>query len=140
MLSRFLAPLTDSVYTALRIVVGLMFAFHGMQKVFGILSKFQPPVGSQLWIGGVIELVTGLMIAVGFLTVWAAFLASGTMAVAYIQFHWKFAFNSSFFPTINEGELALIYAFVFLYIACRGPGGCSLDGKREAGGDDKART
>ncbi len=67
MLSRLLHPLTDSVYATLRIIVGLLFAFHGLQKVFGILSQFQPPVGSQLWIGGVIELVTGLMIACGFL-------------------------------------------------------------------------
>ena len=129
MLSRLLHPLTDPVYATLRIIVGLLFAFHGLQKVFGVLSQFQPPVGSQLWIGGVIELVTGLMIAFGFLTVWAAFLASGTMAVAYTQFHWKFAFGSSFFPVVNEGELALLYALVFLFIACRGAGPASVDSK-----------
>ena len=129
MLSRLLHPFTDSVYATLRIIVGLLFAFHGLQKVFGILSQFQPPVGSQLWIGGVIEIVTGLMIACGFLTVWAAFLASGTMAVAYAQFHWKFAFGGSFFPAVNEGELALVYALLFLYIACRGAGPASVDSK-----------
>ena len=110
-----------------------MFAFHGMQKVFGVLTENQPPVGSQLWIGGVIELVAGLMIAFGLLTVWAAFLASGTMAVAYVQFHWKLAFDSQFFPGVNRGELALVYAFLFLFFACRGAGVASIDGRRARG-------
>jgi len=114
----------------MRIVVGLLFAFHGIQKLFGVLTEYQPPIASQLWIGGVIELVTGFLIAFGFLTVWAAFLASGTMAVAYLQYHWKFNFGASFFPTINQGELALVYAFLFLYIACRGAGVASIDGRR----------
>jgi putative oxidoreductase len=130
MLGRALTPLTEPVYAALRIVVGLLFAIHGVQKVFGLLTEQQPPVGSQLWIGGVIELVAGLLIAVGFMTVWAAFISSGTMAVAYIQFHWKFAFGEAFFPVINRGELAVVYAFVFLLIACRGAGIASIDGKR----------
>ena len=78
------------------------------------------PLFSQAWIGGVIELVTGLAIAVGVRTTWAAFLASGTMAVAYIQFHWKLDFGSGFLPAVNGGEPALLYALLFLYIACRG--------------------
>lgn len=135
MLSRLLAPLTENVYAALRIVVGLLFAFHGVQKVFGVMSEFQPPVGSQLWIGGVIELVTGLLIAAGLLTTWAAFLASGTMAVAYAQFHWKFAFGSAFFPGVNKGELAVVYAFLFLFIACRGAGRASIDARLQRGAD-----
>jgi putative oxidoreductase len=130
MLDRFLAPATEPVYAAMRIITGLLFATHGVQKVLGLLTENQPPVGSQLWIGGVIELVAGLLIAVGFLTAWSAFLASGTMAVAYIQFHWKFAFGSAFFPVVNRGELALVYAFVFLFIACRGAGIFSIDGRR----------
>lgn len=131
MLSNALASATEPVYAALRIVTGLLFAVHGLQKVFGVLSdRPAQEVGSQLWIGGVIELVAGLLIAVGLLTVWAAFLASGTMAVAYIQYHWKFAFGESFFPVINRGELAVVYAFVFLFIACRGAGSASLDGRR----------
>ena len=128
MLTRILTPLTEPVYAALRVVAGLLFAFHGIQKVLGLLTDKQPPVGSQLWIGGAIELVAGLMIAAGFLTVYAAFLSSGTMAVAYTQFHWKFAFDAGFFPIVNRGELAVIYAFLFLYIACRGAGIASIDG------------
>jgi putative oxidoreductase len=133
MLTNLLAPAQERVYSIMRIVTGLLFAIHGMQKVFGILTENQPPVGSQLWIGGVIELVAGLLIAVGFLTSWAAFISSGTMAVAYAQFHWKFAFDSAFFPVINRGELAVVYAFVFLYIACKGGGSCSIDGARASG-------
>ncbi len=133
MISRMLAPQTENVYAALRIIVGVLFAIHGIQKIFGVLTEYQPPVGSQLWIGGVIELVTGLLIAVGFLTRWSAFLASGTMAVAYVQFHWKFAFGSAFFPVVNKGELAVVYAFLFLFIACRGAGKASVDARLGAG-------
>lgn len=88
----------DQAYAVMRIVMGLLFAFHGMQKIFGVLSQHPAPaVGSQIWIGGVIELVGGLLIAVGFQTRWAAFLSSGTMAVAYFQFHWKFQMVLIFF-------------------------------------------
>ena len=115
-----LAKHADQVYALLRIVTGFMFAFHGVQKIFGVLSEFQPPVGSQVWIGGLIELIGGVLVMIGFQTRWAAFLASGTMAVAYFQFHWKFQIGSAFFPTINKGELAALYCFVFLLIASRG--------------------
>ncbi|MBI3999729.1 MAG: DoxX family protein [Candidatus Omnitrophica bacterium] len=115
-----LSKYTDQAYALLRIVAGFMFSFHGMQKILGILSEFQPAVGSQLWFGGLIELVAGLLILTGFKTRWAAFLASGEMAVAYFQFHWKFQFGSLFFPAINKGEPAVLYCFIFLFIACRG--------------------
>lgn len=127
MLARILGPKTDVVYTLVRIVAGLMFGFHGLQKIFGLWSDFQPPFGSQLWVGGVIELVTGAAIALGAFTTWAAFLASGEMAVAYVQFHWKLALGANFFPGVNKGELALLYAVLFLFIACRGAGPWSLD-------------
>jgi len=130
MLDRWLNPVQEPVYAVMRVVTGLLFFFHGAQKVFGVLRESQPPVGSQLWIGGVIEVVAGLLIAAGLMTVFAAFLASGTMAVAYIQFHWKFALDSNFFPAVNNGELAVLYAFLFLYIACKGAGIASLDARR----------
>lgn len=110
----------DHAYALMRIMAGFMFAFHGVQKILGIFSKYQPEVGSQLWFGGLIELVCGLAIMVGFQTHAAAFLSSGTMAVAYFQFHWKFQMSEMFFPTMNKGELAALYCFVFLFIACRG--------------------
>lgn len=116
-----LASFSDTAYALMRIVIGLLFAFHGMQILFGILSQYpQPPVGSQTWIGGVIELAGGLLVAAGFQTRLAAFLCSGTMAVAYFQFHWKFQMDSNFFPAVNQGELSVLYCFVFLVIACRG--------------------
>ena len=125
---KLLAKYENQAYALLRIVTGLMFAFHGMQKIFGLLSDHpQPPVGSQIWIGGIIELAGGLLVFLGSQTRLAAFLASGTMAVAYFQFHWKFQMGDKFFPAINEGELAVLYCFVFLVIACRGAGTWGLD-------------
>ena len=127
LLDRALDPHSEHVYVILRALVGVLLAFHGMQKVFGLLAEQQPPVMSQLWVGGVIELAAGAFIAAGFFTRWAAFLASGTMAVAYFQFHWKFQFDANFFPAVNHGELAVIYCFVFLYVACKGAGRWSVD-------------
>ncbi len=133
MLTKFLRPKADVAYTLLRIVSGLMFSFHGMQKILLVLPDArQPPiaVGTQLWFGGMIELVCGLAIALGLFTSCAAFLASGTMAVAYVQFHWKFDFGANFFPGVNQGEPALLYSFLFLYIACRGGGKGSFDQRK----------
>jgi len=113
-------------YAALRIVTGFAFSLHGWQKMFGVLGK--PPADEgQMAIGGVIELVCGTLIALGVLTRAMAFLASGTMAVAYIQFHWKLAFDDRFFPVVNGGELALVYCFLFLAFCMRGAGQVSID-------------
>jgi putative oxidoreductase len=132
MMKNTLGPFSDRFYALLRVMAGLMFAFHGLQKLFGLFAAHQPAVGSQLWIGGVIELVTGVAIAIGFFTSPAAFLASGTMAVAYIQFHWKLSGGSQLLPAVNQGELALLYSFLFLFIAGRGAGPWSVDGRRRA--------
>ena len=126
----FLGKYSDHAYALMRIVTGLMFSFHGFQKIFGLLMESRPPMGSQLWFGGLIELICGLLVFLGFQTCWAAFLASGEMAVAYFQFHWRFQFGEKFFPTINGGELAVLYSFVFLYIACRGGVIWCLDKKK----------
>jgi putative oxidoreductase len=109
-------------YTALRIVSGAMFAMHGAQKILGAFSPpSRPPFGSQMWFGGMIELVAGALIAVGFFTRCAAFLASGMMAVAYCQFHWKFQLAGwAWVPLVNHGELAVVYCFLFLFIWTRG--------------------
>jgi putative oxidoreductase len=79
-----------------------------------------------MWIGGLIELICGIMVMVGLGTRMAAFVASGEMAVAYVQFHWKFRMGALLLPGINQGELALLYCFVFFYIACYGSGQYSL--------------
>ena len=117
----------DHAYALLRIVTGFLFLFHGAQKILGVLSNGQPPVGSQLWFGGIIELIGGLLVMLGFQTRVAAFLCSGTMAVAYVQFHWKFQIGPGLFPAINKGELALLFSLIFLLIACRGGVKWSID-------------
>ncbi len=124
-----LAKYSNQAYALMRIVTGFMFLFHGVQKIFGILADFQPPIGSQHWFGGIIELICGLLVMIGLQTRWAAFLASGTMAVAYFQFHWQFRLGSEFFPAVNKGELAALYCFVFLCIACHGGVTWCLDKK-----------
>ncbi len=126
---KWLEKYADYTYALLRIMAGFMLSFHGAQKILGVLSEFQPPVGSQLWIGGIIELLGGLAVMLGFQARIAAFLCSGMMAVAYFQFHWKFQIGPNLFPAINKGELAALYCFVFLYIACRGGVKWSLDKK-----------
>ena len=103
-----------------------MLLFHGLQKLFGeFTTKAPPALWTQAWFGGVIELVGGVLIATGLFTRPAAFLASGTMAVAYWQFH--ALAKGSVLPIINGGELAALYCFVFLFILARGGGPVSLD-------------
>lgn len=119
---QWLSKYTEYSYALLRIISGAIFLFHGLQKIFGVLTENQPPIGSQLWIGGMIELICGIAIVIGFRTRWVACVASGTMAVAYFQFHWKFQFGPQFFPAVNGGDAAILYCLVFLYIACRGSG------------------
>lgn len=126
-LEKVLAPHAERVFAALRILSGLLMALHGAQK-FGFLGTFVPPAGSQLWFGAWIEVIGGLLVALGLWAVPAAFVVSGTMAVAYVQFHWKLQLGTGFFPGQNKGELALVYCFLFLYIACHGAGLASLDG------------
>jgi putative oxidoreductase len=117
---KWLDKFANESYALMRIMAGFMFSFHGVQIVFGAFSASRPPIGSQVWVGGVIELLAGLAVMLGFQTRVAAFLGSGTMAVAYFQFHWKFQFGPNVFPALNQGELAVLYSFVFLFIACRG--------------------
>ena len=125
---KFLEKFTEPAYALMRIVTGFMFGFHGVQILFGVLLPMpKPPVGSQAWIGGIIELICGLAVMLGLQTRLAAFLASGTMAVAYFQFHWKFQLGSQIFPAVNNGELSALYSFLFLFIACRGAGKWGLD-------------
>jgi putative oxidoreductase len=117
-----LQSFSDVAYLLLRIASGLLFACHGAQKLFGVLGGHQPPVGSQLWFAGVIEFVGGLLMAAGVYASPAAFLASGEMAVAYFQAHAP----KAPFPIQNGGELAVVYCFLFLYVATRGGGRWSL--------------
>jgi putative oxidoreductase len=114
--------LVEPTYSLLRFFAGALFACHGAQKLFGALGG-QVADSALMKFGGVIEFVGGLLIAFGLLTPWAAFLASGMMAVAYFKAHAP----GHFFPIINKGELAVVYAFLFLFIFAYGGGRYSLD-------------
>jgi len=127
---KLLEKYTDHAYALMRIMAGFMFSLHGVQKILGLMTDRQTELFTQAWFGGMIELVGGLLILVGFQTRFAAFLASGTMAVAYIQFHWKFQLGEQFFPVVNRGELAALYCFVFLFITTRGAVKWGLDRTR----------
>jgi putative oxidoreductase len=129
-LTKLLGPHTERIYAVLRIVAGFMFVFHGLQKLFGLWTKSTPPMWSQTWFGGILELVLGTLICIGAFTRVAAFLASGMMAVAYFQFHWKLEIGDRILPIVNRGELAVLYCFVFLFIAARGAGVWSVDARR----------
>jgi len=120
----FLGRFAPQIYALLRIVAGLLFAQHGAQKLFGVLGGQQVSITSQFGLAGVIELVGGLMIAAGVLTSLVAFIASGEMAVAYFQAHAP----RGLWPVQNGGELAVLYCFIFLYIAARGNGSWSIQG------------
>ncbi len=114
-------------YAILRIVAGLMFAMHGSQKLMGVPGEKDPvDIASLIGIAGIIELIAGLLIAFGLFTVIAAFIASGQMAVAYFMAHAP----RHLLPIINEGELAVVYCFLFLFIATYGAGIWSVDAAR----------
>jgi putative oxidoreductase len=121
-MERVLGRFAPQIYALLRIVAGVLFACHGVQKLFGLLGGTPVVLASQLGLAGVIELVGGLMIATGFFASIAAFVACGEMAFAYFTAHAP----RSLFPIMNGGELAVIYCFLFLYISARGSGVWSL--------------
>ena len=122
-----LGRFAPQIYALLRMVSGLLFAVHGAQKLLGVLGGQQVPIMSQFGLAGVIELVGGLMIAAGMFASLAAFVASGEMAVAYFQAHAP----KAFWPVQNGGELAVLYCFVFLYVAARGNGTWSVQGGKK---------
>src|SRR5215216_5622295 len=118
-MERFLGKYSPYFYALLRIVAGVMFAMHGAQKLFGWPGNRPPmPISSLAGVAGIIELVCGVLIATGLLTGYAAFIASGEMAVAFFKQHAPGGLN----PILNQGELAVLYCFLFLYMASRGSG------------------
>ncbi len=128
-----LASHKDSAYAVLRIVAGFLFFCHGAQKILGLMGGTQRELFSLMGLAGVIELVGGLMIMVGFLTGIAAFLSSGQMAVAYFMAH-QFRTDDAgmmlgWWPIENRGELAVLYCFLFLFVAMAGAGKWSVDNR-----------
>jgi len=122
-MDRVLGKFSEWVYAFMRLVVGLLFACHGAQKLFGALGG-QSQLGDPLMAtAGVIEFFGGALVALGLFAGYAAFLCSGLMMVAYFKAHAP----NGFWPIVNHGELAVVYCFVFLYIASRGSGRLSVD-------------
>jgi putative oxidoreductase len=118
-----LSKYENQLYAILRIVAGFLFLWHGSQKLFDF-----PPVGMVMppfivWIAGPIEFFGGILIMIGLMTRWAAFIACGEMAFAY----WSSHAMGAILPILNHGELALLYCFLFLFISAKGPGMLSID-------------
>jgi len=125
-MQRFLERHQGTLYAILRGAAGFLFACHGAQKVLGLFGGASGVPPALLWSAGLIELVGGTLIALGLFTRWAAFVCSGQMAVAYFTAHQ----GRALFPIQNGGELAALYAWLFLFIAARGSGSLSLDARR----------
>ncbi|WP_257463265.1 DoxX family protein [Archangium lipolyticum] len=125
----FLKPHAERIYALLRIMAGFMFTLHGLQKLFGLFGGV--PAGAPPFIvygAGSIEFVGGVLVALGLFAAPAAFISSGTMAVAYFIGH--AIPKGNILPNVNQGELAALYCFVFLYIAAHGSGIWSVDAAR----------
>lgn len=117
------------LYAVLRIVAGFLFMFHGLQKILGMFGGQAVAVGMwPLWYAGIIELVGGILILIGLFARPVAFICSGEMAAAYFMAHQP----KGTWPIQNQGELAALYCFLFLYIAARGAGIWSADAARRS--------
>jgi putative oxidoreductase len=123
---KLLVNYASQVYAILRIVVGLLFLCHGLQKVFGLFGGTAVPLFSLLGVAGITEIIGGALITLGFSTGTVAFILSGEMAFAYFMGH----FPASFWPIQNQGEPAVLFCFIFLYMATQGSGIWSLDAAR----------
>jgi len=122
-MERWLGKHSEVCYTVMRIVVGLLFACHGAQKLFGVLGGQNIPSTPLIITAGIIEFVGGGLVALGLFAGYAAFVASGEMAVAYFHAHAA----GGFWPIVNQGELAVLNCFIFLYLASKGSGRLSVD-------------
>lgn len=123
----FMRPYATHTYAMLRIVTGFLFLWHGTQKLLSVPMPPPPQIPSfVIAIAGPIELIGGTLVMIGLFTGWAAFLCSGLMAFAY----WMAHGTQALLPIQNMGELAVLYCFVFLYIASHGPGIWSVDATR----------
>ncbi|HXU07477.1 MAG TPA: DoxX family protein [Blastocatellia bacterium] len=124
-MEKWLGKYSNFFYALLRIVAGGLFACHGAQKLFGVLGGTKQ-TEMLMQAAGVIEFVGGILIAAGLFTSIVAFIAAGEMAVAYFTRHAP----GGVWPIVNRGELAVLFCFVFLFIASRGSGILSIDALR----------
>ena len=123
----YLSNYSPQSYAAMRIVVGFLFLCHGTQKLFAFPSPMPPGVPAFITYGaGSIELIAGTLVMIGLFTSWASFIASGEMAVAYWMAHGP----KAPLPIQNNGELAVLFCFVFLFISTQGSGIWGIDAAR----------
>ena len=122
-MERWLGKYAEFVYAIMRMVIGLLFACHGASKLFGAFGGESQLSNPLMATAGVIEFFGGGLVCLGLQAGYAAFLASGTMAVAYFMAH----ASGGFWPIVNKGEMAVLYCFIFLYIASKGSGRLSVD-------------
>jgi putative oxidoreductase len=125
-MAKFMSFLNNQTYAAMRMVAGFLFLWHGSQKLFGFpvpAPEGMPPFIT--YIAGPIELIGGTLVAIGLYTRYAAFLCSGLMAFAY----WMVHGTKALLPIQNQGEMAALYCFVFLFIATQGSNTWGLDKK-----------
>ena len=126
----FMSKYCPQCYALMRVVAGFLFLWHGCQKLFGFPSGM--PAGVPpfiIYVAGPIELIGGILIMIGLFTHWVAFITSGQMAFAY----WMAHGTKALLPLQNDGELAALYCFVFLFIAAQGGGIWSVDSLMDGG-------
>ncbi|MDR3469106.1 MAG: DoxX family protein [Xanthobacteraceae bacterium] len=124
----FLRPWAPQILSLIRIVTAAAFLTHGLIKLVGWPAPFPYPMNGLLYVAAIMEIVGGVLLIVGLLSRPVAFLLSGQMAAAYFMAH----ASQGFFPALNMGEPAMLFCFIFLYIAAAGPGPWSLDALRNA--------
>ena len=129
-----IAPISERylshAQTALRVVAGAAFFVHGAQKAFGWFGGMGPSgtavdMMSKFGAAGAIEVVLGICLVLGLMTRWAAFLASGEMAIAYFWVH--ASGSSSVLWWANRGETVMLFSFIWLVFAAWGAGPYSID-------------
>ncbi|HEX3157944.1 MAG TPA: DoxX family protein [Longimicrobium sp.] len=125
----FMSRFEPQLLSMLRIVIALNFMQHGVQKLFGLLGGTRATLMTLPWFAGVLEFFGGLLVLIGLFTRPVAFVLAGLMAVAYYMAHRP----QGFFPILNQGEPAVLFAFVFLYLSAAGPGPWSIDAMRGGG-------
>lgn len=123
---QWLSPWAPHILSVLRILAALTFLTHGTMKLLGWPAPFPFPLNTLTTTAGVLEIVGGALLAIGLFSRPVAFILSGLMAFAYFLGH----AGRGFFPVLNGGEAALLFCFVFLFIAAYGPGPLSVDAAR----------
>lgn len=119
----FLRGFAPQILSVLRILAAATFLTHGTMKLFGWPAPFPYPMNALLYVAAVLEVVGGVLLIIGLFSRPVAFVLSGLMAFAYFLGH----ASGGFFPAINGGEAAMLFCFIFLYLAAAGPGPWSVD-------------